>query len=253
LAESFLYSDKSVAHEQEFYNSKLGQPHIVADAKIEDSQINACVGNHKNGQSGNGLVTMGIDVGRWIHIIINEYTVGNHVADVNMASSAVTTYIHKVLSFEELDAIVYKYRPQAIVIDGNPERRKAFEFAQRFWGHVWLCFYGNAINGKQISKTKDANGQDLEQQVTVDRTSWLDLSLSRIRNETIRLPLNVPLEYRNNIKAIVRKPELDKYGNPISRYINTGPDHYGHANNYAEIALPLAIGLGQGRNIRSPL
>jgi len=160
--------------------------------------------------------------------------------------------INKVLSFEEMDKIIYKYRPRAVVIDANPERRKAYELAQRFWGHVWLCYYGNAVNGKQITKIRDESGQELEQVVTTDRTSWLDLSLNRHNNKTIELPLNLPAEYRSHVKALIRKPKIDKDGNPTSKYMSTTDDHYGHSLNYSEIALPLAMSISQSKNIRSP-
>jgi len=255
IAESYLLSLINAAYEQEFFNSKLGLPHIVKGARINDDDINQCIGNYKNGTNAKEgtIVTMGIDVGHWLHYVIAEYTVGPMATpDINMNTHKRILEINKVLTFEELDSVIYRHRPKAVVIDANPERRKAFELAQRFWGHVWVCFYGNAVNGKQITKTRDDNGQELEYHVTVDRTSWLDLSLSRHTNKSILLPLDLPTEYRSNIKALIRKPKIDKHGNPTSTYVNNADDHYGHSLNYSEIALPLAVGIGQSQNIRSP-
>ena len=61
-----------------------------------------------------------------------------------------------------------------------------------------------------------------------------------------------PTELKSNVKALVRKPEIDRHGNQIARYVNVDDDHYGHSLNYAEIALALAR-LGGNKNIRSPL
>ena len=255
LAESYLMSLVNAAYEQEFFNSKLGLPHIVKGARVLDTDINQCIGGYKNGSlaAGNKIVTMGIDVGRWLHYVIAEYTIPAIITpDINMNAHKKILEINKVLNFEDLSQVIHRHRPRAIVIDANPERRKAFELAQKFWGHIWLCFYGNSINGKQITKTKGQDGQELEQTVTVDRTSWLDLSLTRHANKTIELPLDTPEEFKSHIKALVRKPEIDKQGNPTSRYISNADDHYGHALNYSEIALPLAMSMGINQNIRSP-
>ena len=65
------------------------------------------------------------------------------------------------------------------VIDAQPERRKAKEFVQRWYGHANICFYGNGIAGKEL------HVNDEELSVTVDRTSWLDLALARFRTRSI--------------------------------------------------------------------
>lgn len=254
LAKLYLHAQVNAAHEQEFYNSKLGLPHLVAGAKIQESEIIQCIGNYKNGrQPKDGIVTIGIDVGNWLHYVVREYELPEmKTPDINMNAYARVLEIGKCLNFEDLDNLMYKYRPNATVIDANPERRKAFEFAQKYWGIVWLCFYGNASNGKQITRTKDTDGTELEQCVTVDRTSWLDLSQGRFLNKTVELPMDLPTEFKSHIKSLVRKPEMDKNGNPIAKYINTADDHYAHSSNYAEVALPLATSIAHNRNIRSP-
>ena len=45
------------------------------------------------------------------------------------------------------------------------------------------------------------------------------------------------------------EPETDDDGNIVARYIETGPDHYAHAQTYAEIALPLAAAGVSARSI----
>jgi hypothetical protein len=131
------------------------------------------------------------------------------------------------------------------IIDAHPERRKAFEFASRFWGMVRLCFYVVGISGKQIHLSDAA-----EPSVNVDRTSWLDLSLGRFRSGNIRIPRNVDLEYRDQLKAPIRIYDKDKDGNPVGVYSSgNNADHYAHARNYAEIALTLAVSVGSSKSI----
>jgi hypothetical protein len=49
----------------------------------------------------------------------------------------------------------------------------------------------------------------------------------------------------------VRTYIKDESGNPQARYIETGPDHFAHAQTYAEIALPLAASLVQNQPIEA--
>ena len=77
--------------------------------------------------------------------------------------------------------------------------------------------------------------------MTVDRTSWLDLSLGRFRNGTIGIPHDVSEEYEEQMKALTRLYQKDKQGNPVGSYFNgSKPDHYGHSRNYCEIAFTIA-------------
>ncbi len=204
LAQMYLLSQVNSAYEQEFYNSKLGLPHIIKGARVTNSEIEECIGNYTMPEvpKNNTVITIGIDVGRWLHYVVMEWTIGIGTPDVNINSTAKALDIGKILDFEDLDTLIRKYRPNATVIDANPERRLAYNFANRFWGYVWLCFYGNGVSGKQITKTRDTDGQELEQQVTVDRTSWLDLTLQRYSKNHISLPINTPQEFKSNITSI---------------------------------------------------
>jgi len=84
---------------------------------------------------------------------------------------------------------------------------------------------------------------------TVDRTGWLDATLGRFKTKRIELPRDVSHEYREHIKSMVRTYIKDETGNPKARYIETGPDHFAHAQTYAEIALPLAASYVTNRSI----
>ena len=253
IAASFLRGRDNPADEQEFYNSKLGVPHAVEGARVTDAQIIACTKGTKklDGYSGGKLITMGVDVGKWLHVEITEWTFEKTVGqnDVNLMAHARVIYEGKVLNFEELDNFMVTYKVSSCVIDANPEQRKALEFAQRFWGHVKRCFYGNGVSGKQVS----LHAED-QHSVTVDRTSWLDLSLGRFKRGAITLPIDVSMEYRENTKALVRIYEKDANGNPVGRYVRgNDDDHYAHARNYSEIALQLGANMSKATTINGDI
>lgn len=247
FAKSYLRSLRNPTDEQEFHNSKLGLPHVVEGAGVTDADIENCKGNYKNGVTTyNQLITLGVDVGRWLHYEIDQWTIpGSASNDLNVQSRPKVIEFGKVLNFEELDLLMLKHRILSAVVDANPERRKAFEFATRHYGRVKLCFYGQGIQGKQIHI-----GKDEEPTITVDRTSWLDLSLGRFRNKAIDLPIDVNHEYRSHIKCPIRVYEKDRNGNPVGRYVSNDDDHYAHARNYAELALPFALSFGVTEDIK---
>jgi len=253
LAIAKIKGDNDKAYEQEWYNSKGGIPHTVKDAKLSLTDIATCIGNHtKVEQSPSGaLITMGVDVGKWLHYEIDQWTIDRSLygPDINLISSAKVLTEGKVMHFEELDILMQKFNVGFCVIDANPERRKAFEFAQRFYGRVRMCFYGNSINGKTIILHSDD-----EHTITVDRTTWLDLSLGRFRRKKIILPTDTSLDYKNHLCSLVRVYQIDKNGNPTGTYVKgNDDDHFAHARNYAEIALPLYASLMTSQDIRDVL
>lgn len=252
LAKSYLRSQRDPAEEQEFYNSKLGLPHVVAGAGVTDADIDGRIGQSKrvSAYKGRGIVTMGVDVGKWLHVEIDLWDVppGIKSVDLNVMSRPRLLQHCKVQHFEELDKLMADFGVNGCVIDANPERRKAYEFAMRHYGIVRLCFYGNSVQGKQIHVSAPAAP---EPTITVDRTSWLDLSLGRFKTcGMIILPMDIDQEYRRHIKSPVRIYKKDANQNPVGRYEKgSDDDHYAHARNYAELALPLAASLGNPTNI----
>ncbi len=250
LAKSYLRSQRDPSEEQEFFNSKLGLPHIVEGAGVTDADLNNSLGDYRkyNSPPRSGILTMGVDVGRWLHYEIDQWFIPGDVdsADLNVRSRCRVVSFGKVKDFEELDDLIRRFGINSVVIDANPERRKAFEFAMRFFGMIKMCFYGNGVQGKQIH----IGNQD-EPTITVDRTSWLDLSLGRFRQkDMIQIPVDIDQEYRTHIKSLVRVYEKDKNNNPVGRYVTgSDEDHYAHARNYAEIALPFAISLANPHDI----
>jgi len=259
VASLFLKSLADQAAEQEFYNSKLGMTHIVHGARITDQAFNECIGSHKRHVEGgyphtNRVITMGIDVGRWNHWEIDEWYLSSKAPYGDMNTYAVPKVIAfgKAASFNDLDTLMMQYGVHFAVIDANPERRMAYAFVQKHYGRSKMCFYTKGVSGRQTVPSPEQ-----DQAINVDRTSWLDMSLGRFQRgqKGIILPADIDLEYRENLKAQVRVYLKDNDGNPMGKYVTpaNAADHYGHARNYAEIALPLALGIGRASDIGSPV
>lgn len=68
----------------------------------------------------------------------------------------------------------------------------------------------------------------------------------------IEIPYDTPFEYKDQLKVPARIYKKDKQGNPVGYYENFGrDDHYAHARNYAEIALPFAASNKSYSNVSS--
>src|SRR5690606_20097594 len=131
IAQLVLEAQTDPAAEQELYNSALGLARIVAGGKIDENMILACIGSHIKATSSSGqLVTMGIDVGKRLHIEIDQWMLPPHFGK-NLNTFAVPKVLYEgtVTDFEELDNFMSDFQVSHAVIDANPETRKAQEFA----------------------------------------------------------------------------------------------------------------------------
>lgn len=238
IARSVLLAKIDPAEEQELYNSKLGLPHAVEGARLTDSIIKKCQFDYQKYEynpSGR-LTTMGVDVGKVLHVVVYEWILSEATGDISTMAKPRVLNEQTVHEFEEIDNLIRNFSVHACVVDANPEKRKALELAMRFPGLVRICYYGNNVSGRTV-KLHDES----EHSLTVDRTAWLDIMFSRYHNESIGLPSDVSMEFKENMKALVRIYRKDKDGNPVGAYVNAKPDHFAHASNYAEIALAVAM------------
>jgi hypothetical protein len=236
----------------EFHNSKQGLPYIPDGGQVTESEIEMSIRNYfKESQrpdiGTDRCIVMGIDQGKFNHIVVVEYLL-NGTMDLNAAAFAKVLWMGKLPGddFHNLDPLMREWQIRAAVIDADPQINDARRFAKRFPGYVYLCRYRRGVTGKELAKSEEDSGATI---VTVDRTNWLDASLGRLHSDRVTLPADTPLEFKDHIKAMVRTYEKDDQGNPKALYLNTGPDHYAHAFNYAEIALPLAASIVSGGNV----
>ena len=245
LALSFLKGLEDDDAEREFFNSKMGVPHVPSSYQISQEDIESCKGNYSifpDAHSFNTFITMGIDVGTKIHWEVDSWELSasreindNPVQILNAGS---------VDHFEELDDIMKQYGVHYCVIDANPERRASVAFTKRHAGRVRYCFYGVA------KMDRDINPSIEKPMVSVNRAMWMDLVIKKFKNETIKLPANISIEYQTHLKANVKIVKEDKQGNIIFIYNNLGlPDHFMHTRTYNEIALKCAWNGGMNEDM----
>lgn len=260
LAINYLKSHFDLSIEQEFWNSDLGLPHVTEGARITENEVLSCMSGYKKYSShpGNSMITMGVDVGaKKLHVEIDEWFIksNSNYTEIGLNSICKLIYEESVYEFEDLYDLMNRFSVRSCVIDANPERRKSLEFAYKFFGKVKLCTYTGNSDSKEIKISEETN------MISISRTSWLDLSLSRFKRQTIQLPLDVSFEYRKHIQALVRIYDYKKVkagststdsvdAKPLGRYVRGfEDDHFAHARNYSEIALALGANMGRNMNI----
>lgn len=244
LARAYLLSKKDLVAEQEFYNSKLGLPHVIEGAQITDEMLGDLIKGYQMVEACKpGLViTMGVDVGSTCHVEIDQWDLSQvNPIDVNAKARCKVLWAGEVSkddNLKELSALMVAYNVTFAVVDAMPETQLVTQWCNEWYGRARICRYNHYATARSAFAGKD------DVQVSVNRTSWLDCSIGRFRNKSILLPSNLPKDYCEHIKALIRKPEKDANGNLVYKYVNQDDkaDHYAHARNYAEIALLFATG-----------
>jgi hypothetical protein len=232
---------------KEFHNSKLGVPFIGDGAKVTDEMIERALKTHtmdavRPSRGGNRLITLGVDQGKVSYAVACEWLF--RVApskDLGAAAICKVLWVGKFMEEDWglLDQLMVEWQVMFAVVDADPQINEARRFARRFPGFVGLCRYRRGQTAKEIAVSEEDTGAPM---LTVDRTSWLTAALGRFKMSPpqIWLPLDIPMEFREHVKNLVRTYQRDEHGNPVAVFVETGPDHFAHALTYAEIALPFA-------------
>ncbi len=247
IAKLLLEAKRDPTAEQEFFNSKLGLPHIIEGAQLTEQNFQELIKDYSMIDSCKpSLITMGCDVGKKLHVELCQWDISEiSRVDVNAKAKPKVLWAGELDHFNELDRAMVQYNVNFAVIDAMPETRLATEFALRWYGRARICRY----NYNATARSLFAGDEDVG--VSVNRTAWMDMALGRFRNNSIFLPNNLPKDYIWHLMAPVRVPSKDKWNNTQYKYETQDniADHYAHARTYAEIALPFAMGMGVTQNI----
>ncbi len=218
----------------EFYNSELGLPYLAAEGGIAEQDLQALVGGYPVMATGKECV-MGVDQGNGLHIVVKEPKEQGY---------AVTVYVHHEPqtdeTFSHLDHLMDAFDVRACVIDALPNTHAARAFALRFRGRVWLSYYGNQ-KGK-VCWGFDAGNTAI---VKINRTEALDAwrdahkgTADRLAKRRIPRIEGQVTAYVKQMTNILRSVEEDPVtGAKRATWIKRGPDHFAHADSYAEVAL----------------
>ncbi len=205
----------------DFWNSRVGFPYEDRSASLTREALNACDGDYAFAASG-AACTMGVDQGDAIHAVVSERQHGPRRV----------VWAGVLDDFAGLDTLMRNYDVRVCVIDGLPNAHSAREFAARFRGRVFLCYYQSGTRG-------DARWNDAAGTVTVDRTESLDASAAAYLRREVRLPRHPLIEdvFKPQLCNAARRPLRDAQGEIMGyEWVRRGPDHFRHADNYDHLA-----------------
>jgi hypothetical protein len=140
---------------------------------------------------------------------------------------------------EVFAALIERFRVHVCVVDGNPERRAGKALRGMYPGRVVLCEYDPKYRSEPMVLKTDDNGMPL--MVRVNRTDAIDGMMDAIR-QVRQIPLRTPPpRWKAQMKALVRRTQLDKQDRVERVYVTTGTDgdDYAHAATYALVATEL--------------
>ncbi len=206
---------------QVFYNSRLGLAFTSTGAKLSLALLEACQGDYANLTTGKNCV-MGIDVGAKLHVIIKE-----------KLSSGIwrTIHIGSYREFSQLDEVMSQFDVKVGVIDAMPETRKALEFQRKHGQRVWLCRYFAQPNLQAIKRNEQ------ERTLEVDRTQTLDSSHAEILSKKTLFPKNFKtIDGGDFVSQMCAPTRIWDEQSQRFKWMESGPDHYRHADNYAWMA-----------------
>jgi len=228
IVEALSTVDETVR--KEAFNQDLGLPYIPRGGKLTSEVLDACIRDYGLGPKSDELTTAGVDVGSVLNVIIRG------PADTESGERPLR-YAAGVATFDELATVLTKFKVKTCVIDALPETRKARELQSAFpLGVVWLAYYSTQRTGSKKLKPIEPNIS--EGVVNLDRTRTLDEMFAQVYASTRTLPLDIKTvsEYYKQMQASVRVVERPRSGESVARYVETGADHYAHAENYENVA-----------------
>lgn len=215
----------------EFYASELGLPYLAADGGLSLEELRALACAWPQMSRGVNCV-MGVDQGNGLHVVVKE-------RPEKHPNILLTVRIHHEpqaeATFAHLDSYMEAFDVRACVIDALPNTHAARAFARRHSGRVYLAYYGETQRGL-ADWGYDKDGTPT---VTINRTEAFDAWREIYRKGERRLPRieDEVTEYVRQMTNILRTVTEDpETGAKRARWIKRGPDHFAHADSYAEVA-----------------
>jgi hypothetical protein len=207
---------------KEALNQDLGEVYVPTGGKITQDVLDACIRDYAMKMHPAERPVMGVDIGKAHHVVIR--------GEVNEKGERPLRLATAVGSFEAIGRLIREYSVGVCVMDSRPETTKARELQAEFRkGVIWLADY-TELNTEEPTRWDKGTGR-----VLIDRTRLLDETFSRLRLMQSTLPANARgiRDYYEQLQAPTRM-EPDR--NNRIKYVEDGPDHYAHAENYCTAA-----------------
>ena len=212
------------------YNGDLGIAYISAENRLTPNDLWAIQGMYPMISSHSGPCAMGVDVGNDFHYVIKDRPYENTVRTVKVGHVS----SEKMTDFSPLYDIAKRFNVKCMVIDYAPVQNKVKAFQAKANGfEVYGCIY-------QEKKMGVVNWDSKAGIVRVNRTEICDTTVDGVQQvgrSMLPRKCSDMDEYIRQMCNIAKVIEEDQEtGSKEFRYRKLGPDHYFHADNYANLA-----------------
>jgi len=227
-------SRRSQAKMARFVISILGFPYGGGAARVHDELLNACEGSYGFTHAGTGAY-MGVDQGDVLTIAIG----------IRSGVRFKFLYFEETESWNRLDELMTRFGVEYCIIDAQPNKWNAKEFAAKHPRRVSIQYFGNT----ELRQAVELHESKWEiNSVYVDRTESIDGFIDKMEIGLIEFPARAQTDsglhlsrledMRRHLKKLIVKYEPRANGLMVRTYIR-GPNienHYGMACNSASIA-----------------
>jgi hypothetical protein len=195
------------------YNFDLGEPYAPKGGSLSEELVRACRRDWvcPDRYDGGDWVTMGVDVGKVLHVRISEW---------RSSGNAVPLFLGEVGEFSDLHRLMERYQVNFCIVDERPEERMAKEFRQAHRGRVRL------IRWSSEEQHEDIREDDAQGIVTVRRTWAFDQTVAAFEAQARLLPKDLPPDYLRHCTAPHRVTETNARGQKVARYVNQRRNDY---------------------------
>lgn len=216
----------------EFWRGRIGNDYFESAGRVSEKDVLDRCGDRPNVRESAEGCYLGVDIGALFHWVAKR-RVDGRLRTVGIGTCS---------TWEDVRTVMLSFRVVKAVIDALPESHGAIRFSQApgLYGKVWTCIYDTAPRSSPPKWQKQESEDERDfLRVVAHRTTTLDAVLASYRERAIDLPRQDPTveEFARHVSALVRIEEADEEtGEVTHRYVQTGPDHFGHADGYANLA-----------------
>ena len=217
---------------ERFTISVLGFPFAGGNARVDDTLLDFCEGEHRFQIEGSGCF-MGVDQGDKLAISVGYIDQGRMFF----------CHFEETEVWDRLDMLMERFGIRYCVIDAMPNKHSAKSFATRHLGRVSIQYFA----GKELKQNKELyEGRTVVDTVSCDRTDTLDALIDKMEMGLIVLPsrnacegssLTTLSDVRRHLKNLVAKVQQTATGITKRVYLGGNTEnHYGMSMNSAVLA-----------------
>lgn len=219
----------------DFYNLKIGIAYVDAKNRLSTQEVIACCGDSGMWSSSDGSCYMGIDQGKYLHVVIGKKgkKKGGEVVYIGTHRGNNPDDPNDYSGWREIEPLMKRFKVGRCVVDAMPSKKNARAFAEKFPGRVFLCYYNDNQKGSYKWNERDMI-------VQCDRTESLDNSHDVISGGDVILPRRSDIVdvFADHCHNVAKKLETnDETGSSRYNYVRLGDDHFRHAFNYLQMGI----------------